>query len=248
MGYGLDMSLKRSSDRKTANLATKSANPAIRNAFGLPSGQAYSCPGATSVCEGVCYAGRLEKQYPNVLASAMHNWALLKDASFGEMVGLLSDMIDDFRSDCVRRSAPMEFRIHHDGDFFSRTYADAWSFVVRLNPDIAFWVYTRSFTPGINVVDLIADIPNLSVYLSVDAVNKGYASTIRDEYPSVRFAMLADTAADAAAELATLDTRGGICPENIKRIPLITADGGACHSCGLCVFAKCDIRFAIAKR
>lgn len=247
-GYCLGMTLKRSSDRKTANAATASANVAIRNAFGLPSGQAYSCPGATSVCESVCYAGKIERQYPNVMASALHNWALVKDATFGELTILLSEMIDAFRSECVKRSAPMEFRIHHDGDFFSRTYADAWAFVVRLNPDIQFWVYTRSFTPGINVVDLIADIPNLAVYLSVDAVNRGYATTIREEYPSVRFAMLADTAADAALELATLGTRGGICPENVKRIPLITAEGGACHTCQLCVKGKCDIRFAIAKR
>lgn len=248
VGYGLGMSLKRSSDRKTANAATSGGNVAIRNAFGLPSGQAYSCPGATSVCESVCYAGKIERQYPNVMASALHNWSLVKDATFSTLVTLLSDMIDEFRSECVKRNAPMEFRIHHDGDFFSRTYADAWAFVVRLNPDIQFWVYTRSFTPGINVVDLIADIPNLAVYLSVDSVNQGFATTIRDEFPNVRFALLADTAADAAIALSELGTRGGICPENVKRIPLITADGGACHSCQLCVFAKCDIRFAIRKR
>lgn len=242
------MSLKRSADRKTANSATSSANVAIRNAFGLPSGRAYSCPGATSVCESVCYAGKIERQYPNVMASALHNWAMVKDATFGELTFMLGAMVEEFRLECVKRSAPMEFRIHHDGDFFSRTYADAWATVVRMYPEIQFWVYTRSFTPGINVVDLIADIPNLAVYLSVDAINKGYATTIRDEFPSVRFALLADTAADAALELAELGTRGGICPENVKRIPLITSEGGACHSCQLCVFAKCDIRFAIRKR
>lgn len=243
------MSLNRSSDRKTANAAMPNGKTArVNNAFGLPSGRNFSCPGATSVCESVCYAGKLERLFPGMRASMLHNWELMREASFGEMVGMLSDMIDGFRADCVKHSAPMEFRIHHDGDFFSRTYADAWAFVVRLNPDIHFWVYTRSFTPGINVVDLIADIPNLSVYLSVDAVNRGYANVIRDEYPSVRFATLAQTAADAATDMVSLTGRpGGICPENVKRIPLITADGGACHTCALCVYGKADVRFSISK-
>ena len=244
------MSLKRSSDRKTANAAMPNGKYArVNNAFGLPSGTGFSCPGATPICESVCYAGKLEKLFPGMRASMLHNWELIRGASFGEIVGMLSDMIDAFRADCVKWNAPMEFRIHHDGDFFSRTYADAWAFVVRLNPDIQFWVYTRSFTPGINVVDLIAGIDNLAVYLSVDSHNQGWATTIRDEYPSVRFATLAQTAADAATDMVSLTGRpGGICPENVKRIPLITSEGGACHTCGLCVKGKTDIRFAISKR
>jgi len=244
------MSLKRSSDRKTANLATPNGKQAkINNAFGLPAGRTFSCPGATSICERVCYAGKLEKLFPGMRASMLHNWSIIRDASFSEMISLLSAMIVDFRADCVKYDAPREFRIHHDGDFFSRDYASAWATVVRANPDIAFWVYTRSFTPGINVVDLIAGIPNLSVYLSVDSVNEQWANTIRDEYPSVRFAVLDKTSSDAAETMVSLTGRpGGICPENVKRIPLITSDGGACHSCGLCVFGKADIRFAIGKR
>ena len=220
----------------------------VNNAFGLPSGRAYSCPGATSVCESVCYAGKLERLFPGMRASMLHNWELVRNASLPVMVNLLGTMINEFRADCVKWNAPLEFRIHHDGDFFSRDYADAWAIVVRANPDIQFWVYTRSFIPGNNVLDIIADIPNLAVYLSVDSVNQGHAQTIRDEFPAVRYALLAETAADAADALAELGTRGGICPENVKRIPLITVDGGACHTCQLCVKAKCDIRFAIRKR
>jgi hypothetical protein len=56
------MKLKRSNDRKVANLVTKNGKQAaIANTFGLPAGKAYSCPGATSICESVCYAGKLEK-------------------------------------------------------------------------------------------------------------------------------------------------------------------------------------------
>ncbi len=58
------MKLKRSNDRKVANAVSKNGKtPAIANTFGLPAGRDYSCPGATSVCESVCYAGKLEKLY-----------------------------------------------------------------------------------------------------------------------------------------------------------------------------------------
>jgi hypothetical protein len=59
--------LLRSKDRKVANLVTKNGKQAsIANTFGLPAGKAYSCPGATSICESVCYAGKLEKVFPTV--------------------------------------------------------------------------------------------------------------------------------------------------------------------------------------
>ncbi len=56
------MKLKRSNDRKVANAVSPNGKtPKIANTFGLPAGKAYSCPGATSICESVCYAGKLEK-------------------------------------------------------------------------------------------------------------------------------------------------------------------------------------------
>ena len=118
--------LKRSNDRKVANLVTKNGKQAaIANTFGLPAGKNFSCPGATSVCESVCYAGRLEKLYKAVKANLLHNWELLKDADQKTMEVLLSAMIDDFVIDCNKRSAAKLVRIHWDGDFFSDTYASA---------------------------------------------------------------------------------------------------------------------------
>ena len=73
--------LKRSNDRKVANLVTKNGKqPAIANTFGLPAGKAYSCPGATSVCENVCYAGKLEKVYKGVKAVLLQNWELPRNS------------------------------------------------------------------------------------------------------------------------------------------------------------------------
>ena len=112
--------LLRSKDRKVANLVTPNGKQAsIANTFGLPAGKAYSCPGATTVCESVCYAGKLEKVFPTVKKNLLHNWSLLKDADGETMVRLLNEMITEFKADCVKREAPMLFRIHWDGDFFN---------------------------------------------------------------------------------------------------------------------------------
>lgn len=248
------MTLKRSNDRKVANLSRRNSkgkyDPVIKNAFGLPAGRNYSCPGATSVCESVCYAGAIERQYTNVIKAMIHNFDLLKDADLRTMINLLDTMINEFEADCHKRGADKAFRIHWDGDYFSRTYASAWRQVILRHPDVQFWAYTRSFTPACNVVDILADIPNLALYLSVDAANAKWSHHVVAEYPSVMVAALADTMNDAALVIQDIrenDKPGAKCPELIKALPLIDERGGACFTCQLCPQGKADIRFAITK-
>ena len=82
--------LLRSKDRKVTNAVSPNGKtPTIANTFGLPAGKAFSCPGATSVCESVCYAGKLEKVFPTVKKNLLHNWELLKDADHDTMEALL---------------------------------------------------------------------------------------------------------------------------------------------------------------
>lgn len=245
------MTLKRSHDRKTANLASPNGKVSkIANAFGLPAGKAFSCPGATSVCESVCYAGKLEKVYKGVRNVLTDNYAQLTAATFSGKVMLLHTMITEFVAECDKRNADKAFRIHWDGDFFDREYASAWATVVRLFPDVTFWVYTRSFTNALNVIDIIADIPNLAVYLSVDTDNEEWADVIIAEYPSVMVASLADTMDEAARVIERVrgdNKPGAKCPELIGALPLISVKGGACFACGLCPKGKADIRFASTK-
>lgn len=235
--------LKRSHDRKTANRANKAGDQsALKNAFSLPSGTDYSCPGATSVCDTVCYAGKLERQYPAYRALGLHNWELLKDASYGVMLHLLHEMIEEFEAECERFNVPKLFRWHADGDIFCADYATAINQVVYSHPDIQFWIYTRSF----EYVECIAGLPNLSVYLSVDSENRERAMETYNEFPGmVKLAFLAETH-EIGKEALVEETgrRGVICPENAKTIPLITEKGGACMTCGLCVFGRDHVRFA----
>ena len=237
--------LKRSNDRKVANLVTKNGKQAaIANTFGLPAGKAYSCPGATSICESVCYAGKLEKLFPGVKTNLLHNWSLLKDADHDTMVSLLSEMIADFVADCNKKNAPKLFRIHWDGDFFNDTYTNAWKFVIENNPDIQFWVYTRVKSAAL----ILNGTANLSLYFSADADNVKTAVDLKINN-GIRMAYLAKNFAIGQADVKEMIGKPAAkCPENNKQIPLISSAGSACVSCSLCVYSKSDIIFSATKK
>ena len=243
-GITLDK-LKRSNDRKVANLVTKSGKQAaIANTFGLPAGKEFSCPGATSICETICYAGKLEKLFKGVKANLLHNWNLLKDADHDTMELLLTQMIMEFKSDCDKKSAPKLFRIHWDGDFFNDDYAFAWKHVILNHPDIQFWVYTRVKSAAL----ILKDIENLSLYYSTDDENISIATELKQDN-GIRLAYLGKTFAATESKMKELTGKvGAKCPENNKSIPLISTNGSACVSCSLCVYGKADIRFSASKK
>lgn len=252
------MTLTRSKDRKVANAVSPNGKTAVlANAFGLPSGTAYSCPGATSFCERICYAGKLEKIYKGVKNVIVSNYETLLYADYlmgvKGMEALIADMVMEFVAETrIRQSkgkaATLDFRIHWDGDFFSRDYAQAWVNVIREYSEVQFWVYTRSFTDDINVVDILAGIPNLTVYLSADPVNIDLANKVAAEYPGVFIATVADTFAEAKETIIDSARKSYNCPENGKRIPLISTKGSACISCGVCVKGRGDVLFSVKKR
>ena len=239
------MKLKRSNDRKVANLVTKNGKQAaIANTFGLPAGKNFSCPGATSVCESVCYAGKLEKLFPGVKTNLLHNWELLRNAENDTMVSLLKDMIAEFVVDCNKKNAPKLFRIHWDGDFFNDIYTYAWKTVIEDNADIQFWVYTRVKSAAL----ILKDISNLSLYYSTDDENKEIGHELKRDN-NIRLAYLGKTFAVTESTMKELTGKPGAkCPENMKSIPLISSNGSACVSCGLCVYGKADIRFSASKK
>lgn len=258
------VALRRSADRKVTNAVSPNGKTAaLANSFGLPAGVDFSCPGATTVCAAVCYAGKLEKIYSGVRAILTQNLAaLLAARTVDGMAALLTDMVDGFREDCEKEekkrakkgnTAPVKrvFRIHWDGDFFSHDYAEAWARVIAAAPDIRFWVYTRSFhTEGtaIDVLPLLAGLPNLTLYLSVDSANVRQAALARTRHSWVLWAYLADTFADGREDLADLPGKRFPCPENGGRIALIEKKGSACVRCGICVDGRGDVLFSVKKR
>ena len=239
------MSLIRSKDRKVTNAVTPNGKQAsIANTFGLPSGKAYSCPGATSVCETICYAGKLEKVFKGVRVNLEHNWNLVKDADYLTMYNLIDEMVADFVKDCERRDAEKLFRIHWDGDFFNEDYTIAWRDVICNYQDVQFWVYTRSDF----AVPILKDIPNLGLYFSTDEANKELGKALKAEH-GVKLAYLAQTFAIGKDDFKAIQEKSAVpCPENNRKLPLITEKGSACVTCSQCVFARNDILFSASKK
>lgn len=230
--------LKRTQDRKTANLATKNGKQSkIANAFSLPAGREFSCPGATDFCESICYAGKLEKIYAGFRGVVLHNWGMLKDATIDAMYHELLAMIDAFKAECEKHDADKLFRIHADGDFFSATYAHAWRMVIEANPGVHFWAYTRVT----DAVAILSGIENLDLYFSADPNNAHLIPEIK-EY-GVKIATVAKTFEDAQSI-----NKGTRCPDQTGAIPLISEKGGACITCGLCVNGRKDVVFSASKK
>lgn len=239
------MSLIRSKDRKVTNSVTPNGKQAnIANTFGLPSGKAYSCPGATSVCETICYAGKLEKVFKGVKATLLANWEQLKDADIQTMTDLLDEMITEFVKDCDKRGAEKLFRIHWDGDFFSKAYTFAWAAVIIKHSDVQFWAYTRSDF----AVPILQGISNLGLYFSTDEANKELGKELKSVY-GVKLAYLAKTFQIGKDDFKKLQEKAAVpCPENNKKLPMISVNGSACVTCSQCVFARNDILFSATKK
>lgn len=237
--------LKRTHDRKTTNLTTPNGKQSkIANTFALPAGQNFSCPGATSICESVCYAGKLEKIFKGFRENILYNWDLLKDARRETIVQLLDDMILAFIADCEKWDAKKLFRIHSDGDFFNRDYVLAWREVIKRHADVQFWVYTRS---AFAIPDLV-NIENLGLYFSTDDENLELADGLKKTY-GVKLAYLAQNFEAGQAQIKSMTARPGAkCPENKKALPLISPEGSACVRCSLCVFQKTDVVFSASKK
>jgi len=226
--------LKRSKDIKVAASLTAGGAVRIANSFGILSGKEYSCPGATSICEKVCYAGRLERMRPSVRSVMTSNWEQVSTASADRLNYLLSVMIEDFIDDCNKWNAPKLFRIHWDGDFFSDLYTNAWRKIILDNPTVKFWTYTRVPTAA----RALQGLENLSIYFSADDANLQIAKVLKEE--GLAIAMLRDTFEEAKAAFP----RAAMCPEQRGQVPL----AGACVACGICISGKADMTFSITKR
>jgi hypothetical protein len=218
--------------------------PTGLNSFGLLAGD--SCPDKTEFCKK-CYAVKIEKNHRRTRAKMRRNLQILLQAGTVErMEALLGEMIGRYyRRAILRRLTRKQllFRWHWDGDFFSLEYAEAAARVMLEFPQIQFFAYTRSFVT-VNVVPVLARVPNLSLYLSVDAWNVDAAHAVLKQGYKVKLALCAEDYASARKLARGRHTR--ICPENAGRIPLMDENGGACIQCGICVRGSADVLFSTA--
>lgn len=261
------VAVRPSGDRKVTPCVRRQGskdNAVLQNAYGLPAGD--SCPDRTPFCDG-CYAEALENQWSSVSRMVRANWYAHQRAGDNVVmhVSLLDTVLAQFCDQFERLSAqgrvtPDEFifRIHWDGDLYSQAYTEAWRRIIQGYSDVQFWIYTRSF----EYATLLEDLPNVAVYLSVDAYNVDKAAAYLQDYPRLHAAFCATTQAECAELAASIGRKAAPCPENVGRLPLVVhksgrrtiavkvgSDGqGACAACRLCVDGVRDVAFATSKR
>lgn len=136
-------------------------------AFSLP--PIVTCPGATRYCRSLCYAQHGRCAMPMTTRTWRRNLDIVKKNP--EMLFSLPET--------------EIFRIHVSGDFFSQHYLNVWSQVIASRPWQKFWCYTRSFSLDLRP---LIDLPNLSLFLSVDPENKVRALNLKSRFPSLRLA------------------------------------------------------------
>jgi hypothetical protein len=201
------------------------------NTFSLTQGlpiNGGSCPGATEGeggCLGVCYDCNLRKLYKAYAAVEDKNLALIKGKSEEEIYQILKSTIDDWK--VTTGKLKPYFRLHTGGDMYSLEYANAWARVIKENPGVHFWTYTRSLF----AVPVLSDCSNLTLMLSCDPVNKTEVLQVYDKYKSYSNLAVAWMGNDPP-ELT--DKAMLVCPEITKKLKN-TKDIGACARCRACI-------------
>lgn len=205
--------------------------------YGLPE-QGGTCPGATagpggclSVPSGwirqTCYMANICKIYKGVKPRLEENTRMLQGKTEEELVAILTDTVKEF----LRKKGSKEpyFRLHYSGDFFSEVYAKAWVKVFALFPQVRFWTYTRSFTKELNVIPILAEATNLTLYLSADPVNYTEAVAVLEQFQANPRVAICWLGGDPPK-----DRRWVACPETSGILKNTDAQG-ACSKCRLCV-------------
>ncbi|WP_162136359.1 GP88 family protein [Zavarzinella formosa] len=126
--------------------------------WGLPA--VTTCPGMTSVCQGVCYALRSRFRFQTVKDRLAWN---LEQTERDDFCGRMTKEI--------RRKGCLVLRVHSSGDFMSKEYAEKWLWIMRKCPKPRYFWYSRSWRiPEIaTVLEQMAALKCCRAWYSLDS-------------------------------------------------------------------------------
>jgi hypothetical protein len=127
--------------------------------FSVPS--LSTCPGKTSWCAKKCYAKRLEYLYPNVKNSYANNLLASRLSNFARMMTLEIQKLPE---------KIKIFRWHVGGDWASIKYMYKAIQVMKRNPTIQFYSYTKNWRVPcwLPHLEILHKVPNMELLASVD--------------------------------------------------------------------------------
>lgn len=137
-------------------------------AFSLPA--IKTCPGRSQLCASVCYANRSRFRFANVQDSLDRRYRLSRRPDFVQIVNQDLAQIRPVFERSPHQKYICACRIHVSGDFYSANYARKWLAIIRANPDVYFFTYTRSWRvrsirPYLRAM---SRLPNCKLLLSCD--------------------------------------------------------------------------------
>jgi hypothetical protein len=206
------------------------------NTFSLTQGdpkEGGTCPGMTEGpggCAEKCYDKNLRKLYKAYASVEDHNTSLVVDKSPADMYETIKNSVMYWLLS-GGNSTPY-FRIHTGGDFYNEEYAKAWVKVMQEYPGINFWAYTRSLF----CVPILAEVKNLTLYLSCDPVNKDKVLKVYSGYRNYHNIAIAWMGNEIPENLFS-DKAFLVCPEVTGKLKN-TKTEGACSRCRACVDRK----------
>lgn len=119
----------------TQNSKMKKMSGAKTYNWGIPAYQAKdgfkTCPNAAACAKG-CYATQGAYKFSNVAKVFEARLKLAQSPNFANII-----------HDEIRRRKVERLRIHDSGDFFSAEYLERWLFIIRANPSVQFYAYTK---------------------------------------------------------------------------------------------------------
>ena len=184
---------------------------------GRPRPHGGTCPGATPECLSFCYAFAIKSSKPV--------W---------EVYERNSQPLGQHEKLPPLPEGTQFVRIHVSGDFDTPRYILAWIDLIRENPDVKFWAYTRSWRAPelLPLLEELRALPNLQLFASVDKSTNLPPAGWRRAWIAGDERIYGDGARRKVwnAEKAALTPVALVCPEERKMI-------GDCQSCGFCIVA-----------
>lgn len=132
--------------------------------FGIPAYQSVTglrtCPAAGKCATG-CYATQGSYVWPVVGKAYEYRLAqTLRD----DFVDVMSLTVAAKQRTAERKKQKLAIRIHDSGDFYNIRYTAKWFEIIRRNPDVQFYAYTKQVAMFKRFADTVP--PNLTLIFS----------------------------------------------------------------------------------
>lgn len=158
-------------------------NSKVGWAFSLP--RSETCIHATDLCKRLCYGRGIRYQSAGQKAKRDRNYRtaefLLAEGGPALLAENLAMLVEQARPrdwltariTGTETAIPWSVRVHDVGDFWCRSYVEAWFLVAKKYTECKFWFYTRSFLEEelFQALTELAGLPNCQGWLSIDSDN-----------------------------------------------------------------------------